>query len=118
MTTQRDENATLASSLEDQFEEILYDLNDDLEDMTTQRDENVTLASSLEDQLTNSNNQRAETATEVERLENDLTVAEETANLAALVGAATGGAVAAAIATKRARKPEVDYGSVDNSEEE
>ena len=111
MTDQRDENATLVSSLEDQ-----------LNDAANQRDENATLVGSLSGQISDlesdkSNaisygndlaNQRDDNATRVGELKEELKNAED--NMTdAVVGLAIGGAVGAAIATKRASKPEVDF---------
>ena len=91
MTTQRAENATLAGSLSGQLEDMTEKSLDN-EDMANaasyQRDENATRVGELEEELKN---------TEADRT--DL-----------IVGGIVGSAVAAAIVTKRARKPEVDYG--------
>ena len=92
MTNQRDENATLADSLSGQ-----------LEDMTENSLENADMANAAI-------YQRDENATLVDGLEEELEIAEGTANVAAFVGLGAGATVGAAIATKRASKPEVDYG--------
>jgi uncharacterized coiled-coil DUF342 family protein len=114
ITDERDEIATLASSLEDQ-----------LGNATDQRDEIATLADSLAEQVSDleSDNsdaiaygntvtdQRDENATEVEILEAALNDAKSD-NTDLVVGGIVGAAIGAVIATKRATsKPQVDYGS-------
>ena len=89
-------------------------LNGDVSNLTGEVSELTDANSDAVDYSNRMAAQRDENTTRVGELEAALETAEGTANMAAFVGLAAGGAVGATIATKRAaRKPEVDYGMDD-----